>query len=297
MTKDRTIRLSSLTAASECRSCGARIEADALFCPMCGAPPNGTAAVGRPLAAPAPLPPIRPEQVRAAPVVAAADEGSSGMGGKGRRRRALWIGIVGAALVAVAVAGVVAWRSLAASPSGSGAPADASGAAGLGHQPGALPGDDAIAAMVVPADGLPVPAGGTGQWAQVGEFRRTFEAGKAYDRCSGAVSPGNARRVTHEYRFGDAAVFATEAVTVFGNDADATAFFDSEDKSVPGCNQADTDFAPASVPGTDASLVATSGDAQVVRIRKGNVVATITTDPKVDWQVVAEAAAGRLGTH
>lgn len=151
--------------------------------------------------------------------------------------------------------------------------------------------------MVVPAADLPVPVGLQGEWTEVGEFRRTFQAGKPYDRCSGAASPGDARRITHEYRFGDAVTFVTEAVTVFGSDTDATAFFDSEGRSVPGCNRADAGFAAVSVPGTDASLAATSGAAQVVRMRKGNVVATITTDPKVDWRVLAEDAAGRLGTH
>lgn len=293
MTKDRTVRLSSLTAATECHSCGARIEADALFCPTCGAPPNGTTSAYRPMSTPAPHAPSRAERVRPAPAPAEPNEHSDHRGNK----RLLVIGLVVAAVVVVAGASLFVWRMLAAPAPVDQSSTDTTAPASPGQQAGTLPGDEAIASMLVPADALPAPTGAGDRWAQVGEFRRTFEAGKPYDRCSGSISPGDARRLSHEYRLGATAVFATEAVTVFGNDADASAFYESEGQAVPGCNQADASFAPVVVAGTDGAVTATSGTAQVVRMRKGSAIATITVDRGLDWHAFAEDAARRLGTH
>lgn len=198
-------------------------------------------------------------------------------------------------LVVIVAVGLALWAGFLTGPFGAGTPeAGTPAPVPSAIDNPAIPADADIAAMIVPADELARPAGAAGDWVRVGEFRRTFEEAKPYDRCTGAVSPGDARRVTHEYRLGDTATFVTEAVTVFDDAAAAARFFDGEVKAVPGCNPGNGAEQPAAIAGTDAAVVSTSATASVVRLRKGNVLVTITTDETVPWQPIADKAAVRL---
>lgn len=280
--KDPTIRLGALPTMSDCGSCGARIEAGSPFCPACGAPPNGRSSVATMhVAPPAPRVSVAPQRAV----------------GAGRSRRGRVLAAAAAAVLVVAAAfGVALWSGLG-SGAGDDAPVTQSGAPAPSPSviaDSAIPPDGDIAALIVPAEQLTAPPTAEGRWERVGEFRRTFEAGKPYDRCSGATSPGDARRITHEFRFGSTPTFATEAVTVFADAGAATTFFDGEGQTSPGCPQGNGAEAPASIAGTEAAVISTSATTNVVRLRKGNVLVTITTDASVPWQPIADRAAARL---
>lgn len=276
--RDRTVRLASLPADG-------------------GESPIGAGTADRPVPPPPPLhppplPPVAAQRMQFADVDAPSDSG-----GPHRRGRALWLGAgIGAlaAVVVIALGALVAWAVVGSRPPDGPSAVEAAPTTTAANEPVALPTYEAIAARLLPAADIPAPSGGPGAWSQVGEFRRTFEAGKAYDRCTGSPSPADGRRVSHEYRFGSDAVFATEAVTAFAADGAAVAFYDAEGRAIPGCNEADTVFAPVTVPETDAASMSTSGTARVVRMRKGLYVVTVTADPTVDWQSMAAEAASRL---